>query len=76
VDAGNTETQLEPQRGIVAQGLGDLDQMSAGYVQGELIAEHHHALDRCVEPLFAEHVGQLVDDLVEITAVRPRAVAG
>ena len=74
--AGDAKAQLESQRGVVAQRLRDGHQVLAPHLEGELVAEHHDALDGGVEDVVAERGGQRVDDLVEVAAVGSRRAAG
>ena len=69
VHTGHSQAQLEQQ--LVAQRLGHRDQVIAAYLEGQLVAEHHDALDRGAELVGAEGRRQRVDDVVEVAAVGP-----
>ena len=69
VHAADAQAQLEPQARVVAQRLRDRGQVLAAHLQRQLVAVHHHPLDRRLEGGLAERGDQRVDDLVEIAAV-------
>lgn len=71
VDTADAGTELEAQGRIVAQGLGDAQQMLALDVEGELSAVDDRLLDRVVgeQALLLQRALEFVGDLVEPAAV-------
>ena len=76
VHAADPEAQLEAQSGVIAQCLRDGGQLLPVNLQRQLVAEHHHPLDGCGVGVVSEGGAQLVDDVVEIAAVRAGRAAG
>lgn len=78
VHSAHARAQFEAQGRVVAEGLGDPDQVLAFDVEGELVAVDDRLLDGVVgdEPLFLQGAFQLVGDLVEPAAVGAGGRAG
>src|SRR5690606_33678155 len=78
VHAVDAQAQLEPQVLVVAQRPDDREEVLARDVDRQLAPEDYYLLARVCErdPLLAEHLGEDVDDLVEVAAVGPLARAG
>lgn len=78
VDRADAGAEFEAQGRVVAQGLGDADQMLAFDVEGEFTAVDDRLLDRVAgqQALFLQGALQLVGDLVEPAAVGPAVSPG
>lgn len=77
VDRADAGAEFEAQGRVVAQGLGDADQVLAFDVEGEFVAVDDRLLDRVAgqQALFLQGALQLVGDLVEPAAVGPARLA-
>ena len=67
--------QFEPQRIIVTQCGGHRQQVFAADLEDQLVAVDGGPFHGRLERLRAQHLGEAVDDLVEVTAVGPRGAA-
>src|SRR5699024_3044749 len=78
VHPGDAHADLEPQILVIAQALAHQLQVLGADVQGQFPAEHHYLLHRVVEGHtgLVEHLGEYVDDLIEVGAVGPLGGSG